>query len=993
INKHKHYYSLLDEQVSRMIELMYMDPERARIATPIAFEYMKALIEQEFPKMTMFLTRGESINALRWVEEIWKEGLRPLTRIKRIFSGTERPYNISRAEAKAYSKTGIVRGEEVIGPNGETLIAQARVGDNIIVKNPITGKPIAIPFSSVTRLPISKVVRKVEELEKKIELAMSSQPKWFGLTLYDDAVDGFRKAVVDLDDFIIIRGNDSLNRWLKSHLPPGLDTFRWTEDRQVLDTLAKIGKKGLVVDDNGLWKVFVASDDAIRYTSQYTSAGVFRPKDSVLNTVQDRVFNLSFDDAAASLLREAGATEEQLPYFLDMAREKFGNDLLKLIDPELRDILSSYPYKSYYFESTIDDIIASASAKNLRVEVLEDGSVRLLNAETNALLVDRADVATMEHILYGVGHRRNIKGILKEAFDKAGVDIPYLNDVAPGQIPSSTFYKFGIGGGGPPPKFQSTKLSSPTRVETLDRGWLRKVLDWATLSAPWMTAMENFAKVSERRGFGPVYTKLFKIADRAMELISEEIETVAQPFIKNRTFGQELRYLQDLAARVGHRRLHHVRNFIESLSKEEIEAGALGRQMSRDELIDAHTLVQLGTAEEIPRLAAVYDMAVRMTDPKRQEQTLNRIARLRLKRHLSPESLQALDQMEVMLKQGTPKTLDDVYRGLNYSPEEIATLEYIQKAMTMEPSEYNLFLVSRWAGAGKLKKGFKTGRAQYASENQMNNEELELANELRNLMFGTIRKYHGAEGERFLAGYWPTLRRWVDVGFHDNHPFTRHLLPDDFKGWLKTRLKSGELDVYEDDPVLLGYKIVRSSLMHKHYDPHIPDFKEILKSTRFRDKRVHDIMSEYMQEQIGIPHRTFRRLNEAVETLAKAFGFKAPKRFAERLVNATVGLAYGATIPFRAALLLRNYYQMFQMTPGRIGVSWFRRGLEEALTEAGFRESVKNGAISLGVTPVFASTEIQGPMRAARLFHLRMRRIFEKGFDWYRKADDVGRAT
>jgi len=206
-------------------------------------------------------------------------------------------------------------------------------------------------------------------------------------------------------------------------------------------------------------------------------------------------------------------------------------------------------------------------------------------------------------------------------------------------------------------------------------------------------------------------------------------------------------------------------------------------------------------------------------------------------------------------------------------------------------------------------------------------------------------------------------------------------------------MRSGEIDIYEVDPVLMAYKHVRSLLMGRHFDPLRPDLEAALATLRNGGfKRGHQVMSDYVDELIGRPISSFETLNQAIKTIARMFGQKEPDRIAEKLINNTVALGYGATIPFRASLLLRNYFQMFQMVPARIGWKHFWKGLSRALDDDGFRLAVEADAVPVGVTPVFASTEVLGP-ETLRFANIRVRRVFERGFEWYRKADDVGRSA
>src|SRR5690606_4046950 len=102
-------------------------------------------------------------------------------------------------------------------------------------------------------------------------------------------------------------------------------------------------------------------------------------------------------------------------------------------------------------------------------------------------------------------------------------------------------------------------------------------------------------------------------------------------------------------------------------------------------------------------------------------------------------------------------------------------------------------------------------------------------------------------------------------------PGLKDELPDTLE-WISQRFRTGELDVYERDPLITGYKHVRSMLMKQHFDPILPELKQSIDEIRTRDPRTARIMDEYVQELLGRPHQSFRRVQQIIDGSAKALG-------------------------------------------------------------------------------------------------------------------------
>ena len=91
--------------------------------------------------------------------------------------------------------------------------------------------------------------------------------------------------------------------------------------------------------------------------------------------------------------------------------------------------------------------------------------------------------------------------------------------------------------------------------------------------------------------------------------------------------------------------------------------------------------------------------------------------------------------------------------------------------------------------------------------------------------------------------------------------------------------------------------------------------------------RAAIIAADYLHELEGLPSRKFQALNDALRTMGRGMGVQIDDRLAERVVGVLGKLAYQASIPFRAALVMRNYLQTAFFTAPVVGPRAWKFGL------------------------------------------------------------------
>lgn len=547
-------------------------------------------------------------------------------------------------------------------------------------------------------------------------------------------------------------------------------------------------------------------------------------------------------------------------------------------------------------------------------------------------------------------------------------------------------------GGKAAPKFNEQLPIEPKSYKlTLGERLLSAFNLWG---AP-ITAMANFAKELEQVGLGPAFTKVFEPLQKAMRQVDHELAGVKRHTLGGLTFHEQLKKLEVMTSALPRERRELIVRYVESLSREEVASGGLlARNMTPDELAFADEIVARGMQDQIPRALALRNIITNATKKRRQALTwlVNRKGT-----QATPEVQQALLAAEQMVRgSAVPVSRAELIAQLGLTEDEIWLVKNLNSRLAgANPHEFSIMAVGRYAGAKPLGKGFGSGREEFAALNKMTKGELEVAGEVEKTLEAAFQ-LSGMDARRQIGGYWPHLRKLVEVGLDPSTTrWMKQEVPESVS-WSAARVRTGELDIYSMDPLWGTFKHVRSQLMKRYVDPLLPDAAEAQREIFKRDRRAGRIMSEYINEITGVPHESFKKLNEAMAQSLKLMGVKADQDLARSLVNTLSTFVYSATIPFRPGLIMRNYFSMVQMIAPRTGFRNFGRGLRIAMTEEGKTAAVRAGAVP--TNPTSLNVEAAGGFdhvttRFLRGVDERVRMIADKGFHWYQKADDLARAA
>ncbi|KKL18187.1 hypothetical protein LCGC14_2478030, partial [marine sediment metagenome] len=448
-----------------------------------------------------------------------------------------------------------------------------------------------------------------------------------------------------------------------------------------------------------------------------------------------------------------------------------------------------------------------------------------------------------------------------------------------------------------------------------------------------------------------------------------------------------------------------LRGYVESISRQEVRAtrglfeGTQGMTTQENQLV--RLIEEVGLRDHVPRLISLLRSA--RTLEKGNKQFKQRIKKITGRRNLPeefppefpPELADQLRRLDKLSKEGVPDSFEGILEAYGASNEEKLIIMQLDKLGRLSKDDFSSFVVSRYLMAPELKPGFKTIKEQYIAENALNAQEVRAAQEVEKMLEAAFAE-SGLSARRQIAGYWSHARVWSEFGLTPDS-FMERMIPKRSVEWSANRFRSGELNVYETDPVFMANKYTRGLFMKRHVDPVLKVANKELKRMRGIDAGTHRVMSEYINEIMGAQHTTFTRIDATLASFLKSTGVNPTraKGLSAKITNEFTGLAYKAAIPFRPVNILRNFFQQVQMIPPRVGFKHYYKGLEKAFTKEGYEEAVRRNIIPADIIPVHASAEVLPAElnKALKPLGLKYQRIFDAGFRWYKYPDDIGRTA
>ena len=545
----------------------------------------------------------------------------------------------------------------------------------------------------------------------------------------------------------------------------------------------------------------------------------------------------------------------------------------------------------------------------------------------------------------------------------------------------------------------------------------------------FFTPIEKFTQAVERLGKGAAFTQVYNPTQAAKRSMAVDLARTVRNSLdglfgkKGLTYETALNSLDKQARNLSpeQRRLMVLHG--EAFTREELARPGvlLAEGMSPQDISAAEALFDLGVADNIPlmlrRNALIDDFLENQT---RFVEDIRRMENAVLEGRLPEELAEEIQRLKGAL--GTETSVDDVIKLMGLTDDERAGLEFIRGLVDQPEVTFNIPAIYRYATAPKAKGSFKTGADQFAKERGMLPEAVALSNARLRILDDAFEGT-GFSREQVLGAQLPVFRQFITAGLMPGKQFARSsgavkkwaghldLLPEGGE-ILTRRVLSGHINPHELNPAVSAYKHIRNLSMREHLDPIIEDVMVVAERIHRNDERAGRIVKNYIHEIQGLPTESFKQLTAMIRTAARFAGKKVDDRIAEKLVQTMTMLTYSASIPFRAALVARNYFQTSLAIP-IIGPDAWWHGMKTALgvDGAGFsmqlqkeavNRAIKAGAVKVNVVPLHGGSEVFtgvseglfGQMRSEYAkAGFQVKELFDAGFSLYRSGDDFGRVV
>lgn len=1013
------YYGSDTELLARMVEIMVWSPKKALEIAPNAAKDMVEWITKSYPAMEMALSRTElklvgSLIKSNWAKEMGElvfynaDNLK-LTRRQQIQWIQDGGF----AGMPGRLKNGALVEWEKLQADGKLRV---RLAGN---KQRVTD---VVDLNDFVRTEISQLAEADEALKAKLRASMQKKPEWLGFSYLTEGVVApdqppqryVQRAVVKLGNLeelpfaqqVKVGGRDvtlspwagyykankeAIDNWVKQN--PQLDLRTISLKGQVQAYLENTSSKDgfLVYNGNnrtGGYEVFLfpgKAENAIVLGDQFAE-GLWQARGKGLDLVQKKEGALptriqpGFQATLESMLRAEGVSTREIDHLFRVAEREMVKDMrtwlgaegkltLESSERELASALSRVG-KGLEMEGGED---MAASAANVLVEQDAEGAWRVMSRE-------RAEMARFDRKEQAIDFVGQLGDDAGEALDATSSLPTAVTALGPK--------------GGKPPRPQAQLFSDAP----FTAGRFSKLVASMNVMAPWFTSMGSFARSVEKLGLGPASREVYEPVQRILEQLDRRMFQDKYEELGG-SFASVLERVKRMSTKLTKEENEDVVRYLEALSQEEIaEAGGyMTRAMNPEELELSKWIRAKGLQSDVHRLQGLNRMIEGVLENK--SQFLKRYGPL----IQDPKVDESVKQMIVTIARemdNLPSDKTGLMEFLALPLEQRQFIGHLDAAASRKLDDFSIDAVLRHTKAPKLKPGFKDAQEMYAKERGMKQIQMDMATELEQL-FKVSFATGGINPKRYLRGYWPHVRESAKWGIMPDDPFMKKHVPDAVE-WFSEKVKTGELDLYNMDPVIGSFKHVRAMLVKQEFNPELPSIMAAIRGIGLREPRVGRVLTEMVDEALGRPHSSFDQIGRAIQSAARAMGGEFDPRTVARFVNTMTGLGYGATIPFRPALIMRNYFQMVQHVPPVVGWSSFKSGLEMALTKEGYQAAVKAGAVLQQFAPIHAADDVfsigaermgKGLSPIIKQMGERWESVVNKGLDWYRSGDDVGRAV
>ena len=437
---------------------------------------------------------------------------------------------------------------------------------------------------------------------------------------------------------------------------------------------------------------------------------------------------------------------------------------------------------------------------------------------------------------------------------------------------------------------------------------------WFTVKRAFMTAVDTFHK-----------TKLYEQVYLPLQTAKMRLEALKRPFM------EQVKEIDDMlrGAKLPREAWKRISEYRESMSpKEVIESYLKDRKLTQDEQAYAVTL-----ANDDIDLVSVYGYTRAVGELQKGFTAELNALQTKLNEIQDPLILNELRQQLNDLHAQHKTDLDGARIAFNIDEKHLAAHKMFLDIKKRDINEVSLDAVTRLARAIM---GNEPSRGEYALKNKMSAVEIAAAKKIDGV-YSAVAQNLGID-ER-ITNYLNHFRQYTELPDATPARLRDRVLrgaAGELPALAQEMIRSGEMNVYEMDPINALVQYINSGFADRHFNPVWKDAQnaavENLKQIPRGREAVAKVLNEYIGGMRGHGAASDELAEAAFGRVLDALDVKVRPELRKDLVNTWLAAQSGAFLGFRVAQGLRDFTQFSKIYYARFGASRFARGLNLALS-------------------------------------------------------------
>jgi hypothetical protein len=486
-----------------------------------------------------------------------------------------------------------------------------------------------------------------------------------------------------------------------------------------------------------------------------------------------------------------------------------------------------------------------------------------------------------------------------------------------------------VAGHMPPPEPQPRLYEAPHQFAP--NTTVTKVMNFLDTVAPWFTTKRQFMTSLDAQ-FG---TKFYEQVYLPMQSAKMKLEAVKRPFLRQ---VQEVeKILTD--SKVTRADWKQVSEYRESMSPNEVvEKYIKGRRLSSNEQTYARKLVNDGI--DIP---SVYSYTRAVAELERGFNAELGDLQNQINSSQDPMVQMELRKQVGALNESHRQDMAGARAAFNMDDKHMAAHEMFKEIKTKNINEVSLDAVTRLA---RSLQNNEPSRGEYALKNKMHPKMIEAAQKI-DALYSAVAQHLNIDEK--LNNYLNHYRRYTQLP--DATPASLRdkalqAAAKDMPAIASELIRSGEMNVYEMDPVNALIQYVNSTFAQQHFNPVWKDAQAAavghLRNIPRGREAVARVINEYVGGMRGVPAASDELAQLSFNKMLDALQIDVKPEIRKDLINTWLAAQSGAFLGFRPAQGIRDFAQFSKAYYSRFGTARYTNGLKLA-----FERDPKTGKLKM----------------------------------------------